>query len=88
MLLKESASSPSWSFASTAIRCEKSPCRTRSVPTNSSCTDPVIERASARPISSATNWMIRNRTPTSTMMATSSWPKVRPRFPTRGDSRA
>ena len=28
----------------------KSPCRTRSVPANSSWTDPVIDRASARPI--------------------------------------
>ena len=43
-----------------AILCVKSPCRTRSVPVNSSCTEPVIDRASARPATSATNWMTRN----------------------------
>ena len=33
----------------TAILCVKSPCRTRSVPVKSACTDPVIDLASARP---------------------------------------
>ena len=44
------------------MRCVKSPCRTRSVPMNSSWTELVIDRASARPMISATNSMIRNRT--------------------------
>jgi hypothetical protein len=46
-----------------SILCVKSRCRTRSVPTNSSCTEPVIDRASASPAISANTWMIRNSPP-------------------------
>ena len=50
MVLNDDASSPSWSCDGTLILWEKSPCRTCSVPSNSSCTAPVIDRASAKPI--------------------------------------
>ena len=50
MVLNDDASSPSWSCDGTLILCEKSPWRTCSVPSNSSWTAPVIERASAKPI--------------------------------------
>ena len=46
------------------MRCVKSPRRTRSVPANSSCTEPVIERASAKPITSAAPCMTRKSAPT------------------------
>ncbi len=46
------------------MRCVKSPCRTRSVPMNSSWIELVIERASASPMISATISMIRNSTAT------------------------
>ena len=52
--LNEPASSPSWSLVMMSMRCVKSPCRTRSVPMNSSWIELVIERASARPMTSAT----------------------------------
>ena len=69
--LNESASSPSWSRDSMLMRCVKSPCRTRSVPMNSSWTELVIERASASPITSATASMMRNITPISTSTSSS-----------------
>ena len=50
MVLNDDASSPSWSCDGTAILCEKSPWRTCSVPSNNACTAPVMERASANPI--------------------------------------
>ncbi len=62
--LNDSASSPSWSRVRMGILCVKSPWRTRSVPAKSSWTDPVIERASASPMPSATTWMTRNNPPT------------------------
>ena len=34
----------------TAILCVKSPCRTRSVPVNSSCTEPVIDLRQREPV--------------------------------------
>ena len=76
IVLNELASSPSWSRALTSILCEKSPFWTCTVPTNSSWIDPVIDRASARPKMSATNWMNRNRMPTTTRTMISSWPKL------------
>ena len=62
--LNDSASSPSWSREWTTILCEKSPPRTFSVPSKSSCTAPVIERASTNPMRKATARMMRNNTAT------------------------
>ncbi len=59
--LNDSASSPIWSRATTAILWPKSPWRARSVPVNNWCTDPVIDLASMSPITSAANSMMRNR---------------------------
>jgi hypothetical protein len=83
IVLNESASSPSWSRAFTSIRCEKSPCWTRTVPTNSSCTDPVMLLASASPTTSATNWMTRKATPTTTTIASTTCPKLISPLPSR-----
>ena len=76
IVLNELASSPSWSRALTSILCEKSPCWTCTVPTNNSWIDPVMDRASARPKTSATNWMNRNSTPTTIKTMIRSWPKL------------
>ncbi len=54
MSLNDVARWPSWSSDRTAMRCSKLPLLTRSVPLNSSSTEVVIVRASARPLPSAT----------------------------------
>jgi hypothetical protein len=76
MELNDAASSPSWSRDRMAILCVKSPRRTRSVPVNSSWTEPVIERASVSPIMNATTWMMRNNTATTARSSNRSWPKL------------
>jgi hypothetical protein len=53
--LKEVASSPIWSRVRILILWLKSPSLTRRVPVNSSCTEPVIDRASTSPMMSATH---------------------------------
>ena len=58
------------------MRWLKSPTRTRSVPSNSSWTDPVIERASASPITSAAASMSRNSTASMKSTISSALPKL------------
>ena len=74
--LNDSDSSPSWSWVVTWIRWLKSPLRTRSVPANSSCTDPVIDRASVRPIRRAAASMRRNSTARNSRTRSSSEPRL------------
>ena len=66
----------------------KSPWRTRSVPANSSCTDPVSDFASAKPAISAIASMIRNSAPIANSTISSPWPSVRPTLPSAAEMRS